>query len=294
MDSEQKVDLINENDILNNNRSVSVGKTTPKDVIMNALSAVLFFVVVVFCNLFLDGNIEYTQVFTWNLGILVIINWVCGLMITFCLRQSGISSAKLTKVYTEAENEKDEAFKKISDFSSAQKKLNEMIAKDFEDRRTELEETISKLVAFRMNGETWRIGDKLPKKTHPKIKRLKYKLEHMTPPIISLSELAQSEASYKSKGIYDLPDNPDHTGAKWFLLKGGSKIAWFAVGPIVLSILAGALVGGFTLGSVVTIIGTLAIMIFNGARAYTVAYSQVTKKGVDRFKQIVRIINSIT
>ena len=107
MDSEQKVDLINENDILNNNRSVSVGKTTPKDVIMNALSAVLFFVVVVFCNLFLDGNIEYTQVFTWNLGILVIINWVCGLMITFCLRQSGISSAKLTKAYISAEKEKD-------------------------------------------------------------------------------------------------------------------------------------------------------------------------------------------
>lgn len=294
MELENKVDLLDENALLEKNKTVKIGKTTPKEVIMNLLSAVLFFTVVVFCNLFLDGELHYAQIFTWNLGILVVINWVCGLMITFCMRQSGISSAKLTKNYKEAEEEKNEAFKLITDFSHAQKVLNELIEKDFEDRKNELERTISKLVAFRMeDGKTWKIGDKLPKKTHPKIHALKHTLEHMTPPTISLAQLAQSEASYKSTGIYDIPNAPDHTGAKWFIVKGGSKIAWFAIGPVVLSILAGALVGGFTLGSVVTIIGTLAIMIFNGARAYATAYSQVSKRGVDRFKQIVRIIKNL-
>ena len=64
MELENKVDLLDENTLLEKNKTVKIGKTTPKEVIMNLLSAVLFFTVVVFCNLFLDGELHYEQIFT--------------------------------------------------------------------------------------------------------------------------------------------------------------------------------------------------------------------------------------
>lgn len=295
MDSELKNDFsFNEKELFQEKKTVS-GKVTPKDVILNALSAVLCLVVVVLCNLFISGEFHYQQIFNWNFGITVIVNWVCGIIVTYSLRQSGINTAKMTKNYILAEQEKDEAFNKITDFNVAQKRLNQKIQEEFELTRNELESVIAKLVKPYTDSEAdWKIGQPLPKKTHLNVRRLKYKLEHMTPPILSLNALAQSEASYNTRGLYDVPSAPDSTNTAWFVKKGAGKIGWFAIAPIVLSILANGLVIGISLGNIVSVIGIITVMLFNAARSYTIAYQAVSTKGVARFKQIVKIINSIT
>lgn len=275
-------------------KRISLDKST-KGLITNLLSAILFFLVTIFCNLFLDGEFEYSQIFSWNIGLLVLINWVCGITISFCLRQSGINSAKLTKSVMIAEKNKVNAFNTITDFAFAQRKLNYLSAVDFENRRIALADSIGNLVKHLMpEGEKWGYGKKLPPKTPLKIHNYLWHLKKMTPQTPSLTGLAQYEGSFSTRGAYEIAPAVDKTGIRWFVTKAGGKIGWFALAPIILSIMASMLVSGeVTLGSIVTAIGTLAIMMFNGGKAYTGAYYDVTIKGVARDEHIVRVIESV-
>lgn len=298
------MDLGKDNDFTINEADLFKEKTvrrhaTPKDIVLNLLSALLIYVVLIICNLFINGNADmefnYTQLFSWKIGILVIINWVGGIAVVFCTRQSGISKAKMTEKYKNAEEGKDKAFAKITDFAEAQRKLNELTEAEFLERRNDMARTIAVLVKEKMpSGQEWQIGDKLPKGTHVNVKILKMRLERLTPSKISLVALAQSELSYKYKGPYDIPAPPDQTGAGWFLRRAGGKLGWFAIGPIVLSMFSSMLVFGFNISNIFTVLGTLAIMLFNAARSYATAYYSVLNRGVARFKQIERIVNDLT
>lgn len=301
MDSESNKDfMIDESDLIGGKSKKTVSmKTRPKDIVLNALSAVLIFVVVFLCNLFISPEFHYEQIYSWNFGLLVVVNWVCGILITYFLRKSGINTAKMTKPYIESEIEKAQAFDKITDFETAQKKLNEKIEKDFDMRRSELENAIAKLVRPFMpkdeNGVTieWTIGKPLPPKTPLRIRKMEIRLRKMTPSQLSLVALVQSEATFTTKSLYDVRTAPDKTGAVWFASKGGGKIGWFAVAPVVLSVLANGLSGGVSISNIVSTVGIVAVMLFNAAREYSISYASVAKYGVERNKQIVKIINSI-
>lgn len=301
MDSENNKDfMLDESDLIGGKSKKTVSmKTRPKDIVLNALSAVLIFVVVLLCNLLISPEFHYEQIYSWNFGLLVIVNWVCGILIMYFLRKSGINTAKMTKPYIESEIEKAQAFDKITDFEAAQKKLNEKIEKDFDMRRSELENAIAKLVRPFMpkdeNGvtEEWTIGKPLPKKTPLRIRKIEIRLRKMTPSQLSLVALVQSEATFTTKSLYDVRIAPDKTGAVWFASKGGGKIGWFAVAPVVLSVLANGLIGGVSISNIVSTVGIVAVMLFNAAREYSISYALVAKYGVERNKQIVKIINSI-
>ena len=284
--------------LVKENKRVST-KTTPKDIILNAFSAILVMAVVALCNLLISEDFEYRQLFSWNFGLLVVVNWICGIMMTYFLRQSGINSAKLTPEYIKSEDEKQEAFSKIEDYHEAQKRLNRKIEEDFDLRRLDLESAIAKLVKPKMpkdengNALEWHIGDPLPRKTHVRVKIMNKRLERMTPPVISLVSLAQSEATYNTSSLYEVRPAPERTTTGWFVKKGTFKVGWFAIAPVVLSLLANGLVGGITIGNIVSTVGIIAVMLFNAAREYTVSYASVARFGVDRNRQIVQIINSI-
>lgn len=290
--------ILDEKSLFGQQKKVSA-KTTPKDIVLNALSAVLVMAVVMLCNLFITDNFEYHQLYNWNFGLLVVINWVCGIMMTYFLRKSGINSAKLTPDYIKSEDEKQAAFSKIEDYHEAQKVLNRKIEEDFDLRRSDLENAIAKLVKPKMpkdeNGNSieWHIGDPLPKKTHIRVRIMEKKLARMTPPVISLVSLAQSEATYNTGSLYEVKPSPERTGSLWFVKKGSTKVGWFAVAPVVLSLLSNGLAGGITIGNIVSTIGIIAVMLFNAAREYSNAYASVAHYGVDRNRQIVQIINSI-
>lgn len=270
-------------------------KPQVKSLALNILSAVLFFVIALFCNLFLDGDFHYEQIFSWNMGLLVLVNWVCGIAISYLMRQSGINSAKLTPNFIKSEEIKGKRLAEIKNLSLAQRKLNYLIAKDFEDRRNELEATISNLIKHLMpDGVEWKFGNKLPKGTHLNVRKMHLQLKYMIPPSPSLSALAQREASYSSASPFDVQKEVDKTGFDWFIKKAGGKLGWFALAPIVLSIIASMLIyGEVSLGSITTVIGILAIMIFNAAKAYTTAYYDVSVLGVARNEQIVKIVDTV-
>lgn len=270
-------------------------KPQVKTLILNVLSAVLFFIIALFCNLFLDGDFHYAQIFSWNMGLLVLVNWVCGVAISYLMRQSGINSAKLTKEYIASEEKKSATFAKIKNYTLEQRKLNYLIAKDFEARHNDLEASIASLVKHLMpENEDWRFGDKLPKGTHLNVRKLHLNLKYMIPSSLSLTSLAQNEASFVFAGAFDLPKPVDKTGVEWFVKKAGGKIGWFALAPIVLSVIASMLIfGKVTLGSVSTVIGIFAIMIFNAAKAYATAYYDVSILGVSRNSQIEKIIETV-
>lgn len=282
-------------------------KPQVKTLILNVLSAVLFFIIALFCNLFLDGDFHYAQIVSWNMGLLVLVNWVCGVAISYLMRQSGINSAKLTKEYIASEEKKSTTFAKIKNYTLEQRKLNYLIAKDFEARHNELEASIASLVKHLMpENENWKFGDKLPKwklkfhplrlqqGTHLNVRKLHHQLKYMIPSSLSLTSLAQNEASFVFAGAFDLPKPVDKTGAEWFVKKAGGKLGWFALAPIVLSVIASMLIfGKVTLGSVATVVGIFAIMIFNAAKAYATAYYDVSILGVSRNSQIERIIETV-
>ena len=297
MDLEKDNFLVEEKDLLGNNKKTVSLKTRPKDIILNGISAILTLVIVILCNLFINPEVHYTQLFSWNFGLLVVVNWVCGILITYFMRQSAINSAKVTEGYQSSEKEKEEAFDKIKDIDEAQKKLNEKIDKDFDMRRNELEKAIAKLVRPKMskdeNGNTidWKIGDPLPKKTHPRVKLLERRLRRMTPPIISLVALAQGEASFTRRSMYEIKGSPERTGFRWFAFKG---IGWFTIAPIVLSVIANGLIVGISISNIVYTVGIVAVMLFNAAKEYTLSYVGVAKYGVERNKQIIKIIQSIS
>lgn len=270
-------------------------KATPKDVILNGLSAIAVMGVVLLCNLFISPDFHYTQLYSWEFGVLIVVNWVCGIMMTYFLRQSGINTARMTTSYVESESDKQKAFSQITDFQASQERLDTLIEKDFEHRKTNLELAISKLVQHLMiDGEKWDISKPLPKKTPLRVRKMARELKHMTPPQINLVALAQSEASYNVNSLYDVRPAPEKTGTVWFIRKGSGKVGWFAVAPFVLSILANGLVGGFNIANIVQTIGIVGVMLFNAAREYTVSYAAVARFGVDRNRQIVQIINSVT
>lgn len=270
-------------------------KTTPKDLILNGLSAVAVMAVVMLCNLLITPEFHYERIYSWNFGLLIVVNWVCGIMVTYFLRQSGINTAKLTEAYVSSEKAKQEAFAKIEDYHAAQVRLDKLIEEDFDARRRNLEDAIAKLVRPKLpGGVDWHIGDPLPKGTHVRIRKMKKRLDRMTPPQISIVALAQSEASYSLNSLYDVRPSPERTGTLWFVRKGGGKIGWFAVAPIVLSLLANGLMGGVTIANIVSTVGIIGVMIFNAAREYTLSYASVARFGVDRNRQIVQIINEVT
>lgn len=272
-------------------------KTTPKDVVLNGLSAIAVMAVVMLCNLLITPDFHYEQLYSWNFGLLVVINWICGIFVTYFLRQSGINTARMTEPYIKSESEKQDAFKKVTDFGfqSAQERLDVLIDEDFEHRKTNLESAIAKLVRHLMpEGEEWDIGKPLPKKTPRRVRKMAKRLKNMTPPTISLVSLAQSEASYNVNSLYDVRPSPEKTGTLWFVRKGGGKVGWFAIAPIALSILANGLTGGITIANVVQTVGIVAVMLFNAAREYTLSYASVARFGVDRNRQIVQIINAVT
>ena len=270
-------------------------KATPKDVILNGLSAIAVMAVVLLCNLFITPDFHYEQLYSWNFGLLIVINWACGIVMTYFLRQSGINSAKMTAPYVDSEKDKQEAFKKIDDYQSAQERLDKLIETDFAHRKKNLELAIAKLVKHLMpEGEEWDIGKELPKKTPGRVKKMAKRLKRMTPPEISLVALAQSEASYNINSLYDVRPSPEKTGTLWFVRKGSGKVGWFAVAPVVLSVLANGLTGGITLSNIVQTVGIVGVMLFNAAREYTLSYASVARFGVDRNRQIVQIINSVT
>lgn len=281
-------------------KKVVTGKTTPKDLILNALSAVAVMGVVAVCNLLITPDFHYTQLFSWNFGILVVLNWISGVVMTYFLRQSGINSAKMTDGYIISEREKQKAFEKIKDITTAQIRLNKLIEEDFDIRRQNLEAAIAKLVKPKMpkledgTVKEWHIGDELPKGTHIKIVKMKKRLESMTPPEISLAALSQSEASYNIKSLYEVRPSPEKTGGIWWAKKGAGKVGWFAAFPVILSILANGLAVGVTISNVVYTIGIIGIMLFNAGREYALAFWSVSRFGVDRNNQIIKILQSVT
>lgn len=271
-------------------------KTTSKDVVLNFLSAVAFYFVVVICNVFMSQNgqikVEWNDLLNWNIGLLTIVNWVGGIVITYCTRQSGINRAKLTEKYVKSDEEKDAAIEGIKDIAAAQKALDEKILADFEARKEACRKFIENVL--QKDVKSYSVGDKLPKGTPFKIRIMAYRLKRMVPPEISLVELSVSNgAGYRQKGLYNLIEEPDKTGAKWFITKAGGKIGWFAIAPIVMSLVTSSLVFGVNWQGVVTVLGTLAIMVFNAFKSYSTAFYAVKTKGVARNKQIVRIVESL-
>lgn len=279
---------------------VASGKITPKDLLLNALSIVAINIVAIVCNLLITPEVHYTQIFGWNFRLMLVVNWIFGIAMTYFSRQSGINTAKLTDKYKDSEQDKQDAFGLVKDIHQAQKRLNELIKQDFEMRVKNLEEAIATLVAPKMpkdeSGKAvqWKIGDPLPKKTHRKVKKMKKRLESMTPPEISLVSLVQSEASYDVTSLYDIRPAPEKTGALWFARKSVGKLGWFAVFPVILSIIANGLAVGITIGNVVYTVGIVAVMLFNSAREYAYSYAIVSRYGVDRNKQIVRILETVS
>ena len=106
-------------------------KPQVKTLILNVLSAVLFFIIALFCNLFLDGDFHYAQIVSWNMGLLVLVNWVCGVAISYLMRQSGINSAKLTKEYIASEEKKSTTFAKIKNYTFGATKIKLSYCKGF-------------------------------------------------------------------------------------------------------------------------------------------------------------------
>lgn len=302
MDLEKKTNsndfLLTEN-LLDGKKKVVSNKTTPKDIILNAISALLVMVVVTLCNIFISGEFQYEQLKSWSFGLLVVVNWICGIMMTYFTRQSAINTAKSTQDYVSSEEAKQDAFLKIEDYPTAQRILNVLIDEDFDLRRSDLELAIAKLVRPKMpkkedgTVEEWCLGKPLPKHTHIKVRRMLYKLERMTPPSISLAGLVQSEATYKTDSLYEVRPSPARTGTMWFAKKGAGKVIGFAAAPVIFSILGNGLTGKITLENIVSAAGILGWMLFNAAREYTIAYASVARYGVDRNKQIVQIINTI-
>lgn len=276
-------------------QKVTTGKITPKDLILNALTVIAITAVAVLCNLLITPEVHYEQVFGWNFRLLLVVNWLLGIVMTYFARKSGINTAKLTPEHIKSEEEKQAAFKRVGDVQAAQERLDELIERDFDHRRKSLEKAIAKLVKPKMpEGVEWKIGDPLPKGTHKKIVKLKKRLESMTPQIISLAGLAQSEASYDISSLYDIRPAPEKTGAMWWVRKGAGKVGWFGVFPVILSIIANGLAVGITIGNVVYTVGVVAMMLFNATREYAISYAAVSRYGVDRNRQIIKILDTVT
>lgn len=271
------------------------GKIGTRDIVINIISSIIILIVVSIANGFMSSDFKYEQIFTWNMGLLVVVNWTCGIAFTYTLRQIGITMATATKPYQEALREEQEAFDSIKDYAEAQERLDDQIARDFEYRKKVLEDNIAKLVQHKLpQGKVWKQGQPLPDKTRPKIKRMARYLERMTPPTISLIQLGETETAKVPKSLFDLPTDPTSTGAEWFAKKGMGKLVFFAVVPILLSLIASSLVGGATFGSFMIIAGTLGAMLFNGGRSLSVSYYGVIKGGIQRLKRITRIIKLVS
>lgn len=275
-------------------QKVATGKITPKDLIMNALTMLAITAVTILCNLLITPDVHYTQIFGWNFRLLLVINWILGIVMTYFARRSGIDTAKLTPDHIKSEDEKQKAFERVKDVQEAQEKLDDLIEKDFDHRRKNLEKAIDKLVKPLLKEKEWHIGDPLPEGTHKKVVKMKKRLESMTPPIISLAGLAQSEVSYDITSLYDIRPAPEKTGTLWWVRKGAGKVGWFGIFPVILSIIANGLAVGITIGNVVYTVGVVAAMLFNAAREYAWAFASVSRYGVDRNRQIIKILNTVT
>lgn len=275
-------------------QKVATGKITPKDLIMNALTMLAITAVAILCNLLISPDVHYTQIFGWNFRLLLVINWTLSIVMTYFARRSGIDTAKLTPKHIKSEEKKQAAFSRIDNFQDAQEKLDELIEKDFDHRRKNLEKAIDKLVKHLLKEKEWHIGDPLPKGVDKKVVKMKKQLEGMTLPIISLAGLAQSEVSYDITSLYDIRPAPERTGTLWWIKKGAGKVGWFGIFPVILSIIANGLAVGITIGNVVYTVGVLAVMLFNAVREYAMAFARVSRYGVDRNRQITKILNTVT
>lgn len=294
MDFDFKPELVNE-PITKTPKDQTSSKLRPKDFVINTLTSILIIVVMGLINGFIDSEFKFQLMFTWGIGLLVIANWIGGIGFAYTMRKNGIGLAMQQDDYITAENKKQEAFAKIKDYVSAQKLLDKKIEEDYLYRKSVLENNIAKQIQHKMpDGKMWKQGQALPDKTRAKIKIMVALLERMEPERISLVELSEKEASTVPKSIFRVQKDPTTTGAKWFATKGLSKMLWFALMPILLSVLAGALSGGAAFKSFMMIAGTLAFMIFNGGYAFATAYDAVARKGVDRSNRITRILKIIT
>ena len=280
-------------DILKNSNQQQK-KIAPRDIALNAFSSVLIIIVLALGNGFVDGEFRYEQVFAWNMGILIVFNWIGGTALSYSMRQNGIKLAQITDNYIDADKDMRLEFAKISDYTAAQKTLDKKIDEDFVYRKYIIEGNIAKLVKHKMpEGTDWKQGKDLPPKTPAKVKLMARYLDKMMPPKISLIELSEKETSRMPKSIFDVPMDPTITGSQWFIRKGLGKVVIFSIGPIILSILAGALSGGAAFKSFLMIMGTLSIMLFMATVSFASAYNAVVQKGVDRLRRITRIIKLI-
>ena len=294
MDFDFKPELINE-PITKTPKDETKSKLRPKDFVINTITSILIIVVMGLINGFIDSEFKFTIMFTWGIGLLVVANWIGGIGLSYTMRKNGISLAMQRTDYITAENKKQEAFANIKDYTAAQKILDKKIDDDYLYRKSVLESNIAKQIQHKMpEGQIWKQGQPLPEKTRPKIKVMVALLDRMEPERISLVELSERETSTVPKSIFRIQKDPTTTGAKWFATKGLSKMIWFALMPILLSVLAGALTGGAAFKSFMMIAGTLAFMIFNGGYAFASAYDAVSTKGIERLRRISWILSIVT
>lgn len=275
------------------------GKIMPKDFFINAFSTLLIMGVTALINLFISPEVEYTQKFTWTFSILLVVNWIAGVVSTYFSRRSAIDHARLLPEYISSESKKQEAFKKIGKIAVAQKLLDQKMMDDFIDRREALCAALAKLLEPKMpknedgTVKEWKLGDPLPDKAPKKAKKLKKTIETMTPSHISLFSLSESEVTYSTASLYDIPANPEKTGSLWFVRKGVGKVGWFAIWPILLSIICDGLAVGITIGNVVYTLGVMGAMLFNIAREYALSYYVVSHVGIARNNRITSILNDL-